>query len=101
MEFDASGVEVGPLTTVRADGYRILRGMVPDEMGSRPLRVYEEPQAKAGKRWFVLTEGMVEAQGEECLAGVQAKRARGEPLREAEKNVTGLDDYEEGENAKD
>lgn len=92
---DEAGADVpAALATQRADGYCSLHTMVPDEMGTKPLRDYEAYHKKGRKGEFVLTEQYIMFDDEQYLAGVQAKRARGEPLREPEKRLTGLDDYQ-------
>ena len=83
------------LATLRSDGFGSLHSMVPDEMGTKPLRDYERvsPNGRPHKGEFVMTEQYIMADYEEYLAGVQAKRAQGQPLQGAEKRATGLDDY--------
>ena len=73
----------GSLAKVRADGYSSLHTMVPDEMGTKPLRDYGSN--------FVVTEEYIMADDLEYLAGVQAKVARGEALKDIEKRLTGLE----------
>ena len=86
------------LATLRSDGYGSLHAMVPDEMGTKPLRDYEGFSRNGRKGEFVLTEQFIMYDDEVYLASVQAKRATGEPLLDVEKRLTGLDDYESQEN---
>ena len=91
------------LATLRSDGYSSLHSMVPDEMGTKPLRDYERvsPNGRPHKGEFVMTEQYIMYDLQEYLASVQAKRAKGEPLQDAEKRLTGLDDYKPQENVID
>lgn len=79
------------IVTVRADAYMSLVALVSNEAGTKPLKEYQAEKRKAGSKGFVLTEERDKREMEEYKASVQAKKDRGEPLREIEKKITGLE----------